>query len=395
MNQVAFPLESFREVFGFHPWHFWQIADEIADGPTKIGMDGGADLVREYRWQSGGANNGRNDIREALSESATTLRKYLGFPVVRTWATETVKLGRLRGNCREFLLCNGHVRKIGKEMLTTLGTYTASYSDEDGDGLDERLTVSVPINVITSAMSDEELFLSHVGADGETGKVSPIKIKRNVDGSATITGRAWAAINPSRYEGAYDIPPEGGTQSNAALDVNESDNFASKLELRRHWTDTSVGATLSVDTCKCGCQPCACTWNCCDSSSLNTDGTSKVTIRRGDVGICAITGCAAADSVTVSYEAGYACNDCGVDLSRVICRLAATLLSPQCSSSKSANGEFTRWKVDRAYYSGGPSGSSEGFRYTDTLDNPFGTQEGAIWAWSQIKSLMKGRGVFA
>lgn len=395
MNQVAFPLESFREVFGFHPWHFWQIADEIADGPTRIGMDGAADLVREYRWQSGGANNGRSDMREALSESATMLRKYLGFPVVRTWATETVKLGRLRGNCREFVLCNGHVRKIGKETLTTLGTYTVDYSDEDGDELDERLTVNVPAGVITSAMSDEELFLSHVGAEGEAGKVSPIKIKRNVDGSATITGRAWAAINPGRYEGAYDIPPEGGTQSNPALNVNEADNFASKLELRRHWTDTSVGATLAVDACKCGCRPCACTWNCCDSSSLNPDGTSKVTIRRGDVGICAITGCAAADSVTVSYEAGYACNDCGVDFSRVICRLAATLLSPQCSNSKSANGEFTRWKVDRAYYSGGPSGSSEGFRYTDTLDNPFGTQEGAIWAWSQIKSLMKGRGVFA
>ena len=394
MNQSAFPLESFRETFGFHPWHFWQLADQIDDGPTRIGVEGCNDIVREYRWQGDGAN-GRSDMREALNEAATTLRKYLGFPVVRTWVTETVSLGRTRGNCREFKLCNGHVRKIGKETMSTFGPYTVTYDDGDNDGLSERLTVAVPIGVITSAMTDDELFISHVGADGETGRVSPIKITRNTNGSATITGRAWAAVRPTRYEGAYDTPPEGGTQSNAALNVNDSDNFADKLELRRHWTDTSVGPTLSVDACKCGCQPCNCTSGCCDSSSLNTDGTSRVTIRRGDVGICAITGCAAADSVTVSYEAGYACNDCGVDISRVLCRLAATLLSPQCSCSKSANGEFTRWKIDRAYYSGGPSGSSEGFRFTDSLDNPFGTQEGAIWAWSQIKSLIKGRGVFA
>lgn len=394
MNQTAYPVESFRECFGFHPWHFWQLADEIKDGPTRIGVEGGSDIVREYRWQGDGAN-GRADIRAALDEAATTLRKYMGFPIVRTWATETVKLGRMRGNCREFVLCNGHVRKIGKETLGTIDTYSVAYSDGDGDDLDELFTVKVPAGVITSEMSDDELFLSHVGFDGETGKVAPIKIKRNQDGTATITGRAWTAVKPGRYEGAYSTPPEGGTQSNAALDVHDGDNFANKLELRRHWTDTSVGATLVIDSCKCGCQPCQCLEGCCDSTGLNADGTAKVQIRRGDIGLCAISRCAAADSVTVSYEAGYSCNDCGVDLSKVICRLAATLLSPMCSSSKSANAEFTRWKIDRAYYSGGPAGSSEGFRYTDSLNNPLGTQEGAIWAWSNIKSLKKGRGVFA
>ena len=41
------PLDSWRQILAFHPYHFWQLAN--ATTPVTSACNG---LVKEYAWQS-------------------------------------------------------------------------------------------------------------------------------------------------------------------------------------------------------------------------------------------------------------------------------------------------------------------------------------------------------
>jgi hypothetical protein len=388
-EQIA--LEQFRMAFGFHPWHFWQLADVHGPGyRAVVPVESGCDSVtREYQHTSG-LMNGRVDMRGAVNEARELLMNKLGFPVTRTWVTETVPIMGRRGSCAEFVTSLGYVRRVGRMVVETLSAgMTVTYSDGDGDGLKETFTVTTP--VLASSIANDELVVRTLPGDASDSRqveIAPITITRNVNGTATITGRAWLCVKPERYDGEYRIPTEGGAQSNDSLDPRTDTNFVAQLELIRRYTDVSTGAVVTKDTCLNGCN-CNPSGVCCAGGKL-ADGTYAVAVRDSRLGICSIDGCADGDFVTLTYEAGFDDLTRGIDWMRVVARLAATFMNGACAACKTAPGqnEFARWQTDRAYY-----GNFQGFKESTGTDNPFNTREGAIWAWERVKSLKitKGR----
>lgn len=378
-------LELFRGVFGFHPWHFWQLADVHKTGYLpRVPVESGCDsITREYQHSSG-LMNGRSDMRGAINEARQLLTQALGFPISRTWITETVPIMSRRGSCAEFMTSLGYVRSVGRMVSETLSAgMTVTLSDNDADGLKETFSCTTP--VLSSTISDADLIVRTKASDASDGRqieISPVKIVRNPNGTATITGKAWLVVKPSRYDGEYRIPHAGGAQSNDSLDLHDADNFVGELELIRRFTDTSTGAVVTKESCVNGCS-CNPAGVCCSGGKL-VDGTFAVKVIDTRLGICSIDSCADGDYVTLTYEAGFNDESRGVDWVRVVARLAATFMNGACAACKTAPGqnEFARWQTDRAYY-----GNMQGFKESTGTDNPFNTREGAIWAWERVKSL--------
>ncbi len=394
---VQMPFETLRRQMEWHDWHAYQLLDGsgvLRDGINTpvIPLSGCDDLVLEQSWMRGtAATTGRARFREALAEAAQSLSAWLGFPVVRTWITETVPLSRVGEACRTFKLCRGYVRKIGAMKLDELATVALTHADTNDDTLLDVFTATLPAAAIPAGAAPDEIELHFHGNDlSQTTDapylIAPITVTKLNNGDWQITGKPQTAIKPKLYYKMHrDNVNDAGTQTNLSIDVHEPANYATTAIVRRRWTDESVGVSLVYNQCKCR-EICTCVQSCCVEPNAN--GTFPAWVQDARRGIGAVASCVDADRVTVSYEAGYVCDGCGINWDAVLARYAVTFVnSPPCACD-AATREFARWVTNRAH----SDGMGQGYRGA-TLESPFGSREGAIFAFEQVKALKLGRGV--
>ena len=70
---MTLPIDTWRQILAFHPFHFWQLAN--ATTPVTSACNG---LVKQYAWQSVDAV-GRSEIVEAIQTAEDRLAEYLGY----------------------------------------------------------------------------------------------------------------------------------------------------------------------------------------------------------------------------------------------------------------------------------------------------------------------------
>src|SRR5579859_3555380 len=153
------PLEDFRRVLGWNPFHFWGLADD------KVPVTRDCQTVlREYAWQRSDAA-GRDDIRRAIETAEKTLKDYLNYSIAPEYQEVTQPWARYFDASRERIIQMdgagrwiapripgaGYVQAVGIESLVTVGTAVKSdppqmgdslvFSDQDGDGLDDTFTI--------------------------------------------------------------------------------------------------------------------------------------------------------------------------------------------------------------------------------------------------------------
>lgn len=428
------PLDEWRRILSFHPYHFWQMANSTT--PITSACNG---LVKEYAWQSVDAV-GRAEIREAIQTAEDRLAEYLGYAVAPRATSDTLPWPHLSdrwltrinsmgpdGRYVALQLREGYVQAVGNDTATLLGTPSVALTDRDGDGLVDTFAIA-QATTATDASQIEVYFAAMDRLDGmgyaDRYRVAPVTVSL-AGGMATITGRAWLIVRPVLYESVLPTPSAGASDTSGALDPASAAIYAAALDVVQRTTDPNgtaldtAQATLIWET-----RPCVGSWCLCNPQTVTTYSPTgaafdpaaqafalaRVGIRDAIAGIVtpaeaardATTGVwtetrfdplYAPDRVQIRYRAGYPLAADGQMDHRfrpIVARLAAAELSRPIAACDAANRELYRWQLDLAR---GGGRSLEQFQISPRdLDNPLGTRAGQVYAWKQIQHLRRTPG---
>lgn len=391
------PLDEWRRVLGFNPWHFWGLSNDTHQ-PTSA-CNG---VVRQYSWQSTD-HAGRADIIESISTAERKFKSYIGFAPAPQFELDDVRWPQGSNRRSERLwsadamgrrvglhLKSGKLRALGVPRRTLIGNATVTLSDPDNDGLKERFTLTIG----TTVTNPDEIAVYFIAADrldgsdvAEKWRVQPVQVSIT-SGTATIVGRTWTIVKPIKYEG----------YTATELDPTVETNFAGTLAVYRYYADTTDQGLLVWESVP-GC--------CCEGGidpSSTTTATARYVMRDAELGW--VAGEAASYNSTtalwepaewgvryepavarVSYQAGVGleAGQMNAQFKQIIARMAAAELSRGICACDSANHAIHQWQWDRAR-TGGANDESYSISELD-LANPFGTVWGQIWAWKQVKHL--------
>lgn len=423
------PLETFRSVLGFNPFHFWGLAN--LDVPITASCP---TLLKESAWQGTDAA-GRQEIREAIESAENLLAGYLGYNVAPKYTEVTVPWPRYFDNSRSRFATidatgrwiapripdSGYVQALGVESLTLIGNVTVAgldlvFTDADGDGLADTFTATIA----TTETDPDKIAIYFVAADrldsepvGARWRIEPVSVSITA-GTATIIGRIWTTVRPILYQGVNPQPLDPGN-------LTITGPYAQSLGVYVRTTDpngitiTDSQAVLIWEStpchgwwCGCGCQDV--TYNpagAINDPAATASAVARGTIRDARTGLVGIGeavydataglwnampwgNCAGEpDRVTVRLLSGYpldSANQMSATYKTAVARLAMAELGRPVCACDTANRELHRWQFDAAK-SGGDNGEQYAFMTREMLNNPLGTRRGAIFAWQQVRNL--------
>jgi hypothetical protein len=403
-------LETWRAAISYNPWHFWGMSGSLAPVTSACNS-----IVKQYAWQATDAA-GRSEIVQAILDAEAKMASRLGYYPAPHFTSETIefprypdnrvtRLGYAGGDGRWLAvqLKEGHIRAVGVETRSLLGTVAVAYSDADSDGLRDTFTAT-----IATSVTDPDQIAVYIAATDRLNSDAvseKYRVPASVtisNGTATIKGRAWVLAKPVLYEGV----------GAAGLDPAETANYVTSLEVYRRYcdptgiTNDTAQALLAWET-----EPYPAWVNCCTDNSADPAALgyalARVGIRNAGSGIVylgeavynAVTGvweavdwstCRPPDRVTIRYQAGAALVNGEMDnrLRSALVKLAAAELARRICACDSANRELFRWQVDLGEPSEGQSIVIE----PGDLSNPFGTRRGHLEAWRAVKQLMNVQG---
>ena len=407
----AFPIELWRRYFGFHPFHFWQVAGSKAPVTASC-----SDVVYEYNWQFAD-RAGRDEVRRAIATAEARLTEFLGFAPYPHWVEETIQWPQYPDRRFERLGYSGADRRwisvktqesriiaSGVETLNLIGTPALVYTDPDGDGIDDTWTITLA-SALTDASEIAVYFAAADRLDGEAAsdryKIAPVNIAIS-GGTITIIGKRWQVARPILYQSI----------SEEALDVDVDANFATTLDVYRV-TTSAAGQTLAT-------APAVLIWEsrpwpywAYSYPQVGGDPASyayafaRCQVHDANLGVLGIgeavynatTGTydpvthwgeswRAPDRVIVRYKAGVEINR----YTELISRLAAAELSKPICACQSANRNLEHWQFDLARTSGA---NDEAYTMISAADlaNPFGTRRGQLQTWKDVKYLRQLDGI--
>lgn len=427
------PLETFRELMGFHPLHFWQLSS-----PTVAPLDTGCeDLLFTQPWQNADAV-GRTEIAAAITRAEAMLRQHLGYSVAPIYDTVTVAWPRYydgsmdasgpAGSDGRWLTVQlpvgfGHVQAAGTEQLTLISAPSIVMSDADGDGYAETWSASAATSVTDPAAIAVYVSVSYRFGDttvGERWRILPVAVAISggvvtVGGSPGSVGGAWQLVRPLRYAG---LVPQ-------ALDPNDAAVMMASVDIYQRTTATggSTAATsqgvIAWETAPahgwwCCCADCATTsayGGSPDDPAATAQAVARVGIRDAANGIVFAAQasydataqtwaaldwavCSVPDRLTVRTLSGLPLASDG-QMSPVwrpiVARLAAAELARPICACERISRELARWQFDLAR-TGGSADELYGAISPGDLDNPLGTRRGHVAAWRAIVQHRQARG---
>ena len=404
------PLDDFRRIMGFNPWHFWQLAGGAVPVVSHCNS-----LVLQHAWQNDDAS-GRADILEAITSAEAKLTQHLRFPPAPRPEYDELQFPQFfdprnsylssadaKGRWLSIDVRKRHVRTLGQMTVTSIGDAAVTLSDLDNDSLNETFTVSIA----TTVTDPEQIAVYFAAADRYDGtglsnrwRVQPITVTIS-GGTATITGRAWTIVRPVLHEGA----------AVAVLNPATSGNYASTLTVARRAVDTTQQGELLWETSPgSGCNGCTSVNDSLDPSGYTTLPARWI-VRDAELGTVAgeaayydsTTGdwiangwpvAYAPERARIAYTAGYPSVNGQMDewMKIIVARLAAAELARPICGCTVANRELSRWQFDLATQGASPDAESYALGFAD-LENPFGTRRGQVFAWRQVKELFVNRGL--
>ena len=392
-------LEEFRRAFNFMPWHFWGLANGSV--PVRSACE---TLIFQYAWQHGDST-GRDDILTGLMQAEARLKEQLGFAVRPQYESEEIAypqffdlsdqylagidaLGRWMGFSTRY----AWAKTIGLESRTLLETPTITYSDEDGDGLQDTFTITATVPTGTTA-EQIAVYVPEAERFDETSvserwRIRPVRV--SVSGTtATIRGAKWLCVRPVLYE---------RTNLNALDPADNATNMLATMDVYRYAADTTQQGRLLWETMTTGC----CGDGTTDPSAIGETPARYVIrdARRGFIaGESAEYSTSAAgyiatewpycwqpQKIEVNYRAGWHMDD---RLMLAVCRLAAAEMGRPICACREANREYMRWQADLAS-TASESEDTENLSFED-LNNPFGTRRGQLYAWRVVQELRQVR----
>lgn len=405
------PLETWRKMTGYNPYHFWQQSNSLTPINSSCNT-----LVTQYSWQSVDAV-GRYDIKEAIKEAHHRLREYLGYRVGVEWVEKTIQYPRYpqdgftAGRYNPVNLGEGYIKSLGVQSYTLLDDAAAVvYSDANSDGVIDTFTITVNTAGVTTDVNTLAVYFAQADRltnEVEDWRVEPVQITI-VGNVATITGPSWMLVRPIIYEGVVK----------SVIDPNETgpivNRFAQTLEVRYlsafadgqtvenapvifHYevcNGADVACFLSEFNCACGDAPLIYGENYtvtsiggCNVLNIPACGTVR-DARQGEAALPAVI---LPDRVTVRYGAGaYESelrekNIYSGNWQEIIKNFATANFARQICTCDVANKEIWNWQFDLSRAAGV---NDEQYSIApQDLGNPFGTRRGQVYAWQRVKNL--------
>lgn len=422
------PLDTFREYMQYNPWHFWGMANDLCPVNSECN-----DVLYEYAWQYG-VQAGREDIRRAILSAEQRLKPYLHFSVAPHFVEETVEYFQRNRRARQNIgyiggsmysqvgagdafgrwtsveMSEGYIHSIGVESITSLGDQSLTYSDDDGDGLNESFTLSF---ATTETDTDHiEVYFSsgdRLGEElGDRWRVQPVQMSIS-SGTCTIKGRAWTVVKPIKYRGA----------TGKVLDPSTSANFVSTLEVcTRKCNPDGNDVYTSQATFIWETLPAPQWWGIW-TVQFSTDPAAialaigRCGIRDPEGGIVApgeaiyntTTGTWAQllppwgflirrpDRVRIRYYAGYPLESDGQmdsNLRAAVTHLAMAELPERLVACDTSLRELHYWQFDLSRV----GTAQEQYAVTkERMNNPFGSRRGHVDAWERVKRMRQIKGI--
>lgn len=433
------PLETWRQVLGYNPWHFWGFVNSsVPQNPT--GCD---DIIQKYDWQ-GPNQAGRESIARAIETAETRLAEYLGFDVAPVYHDIIVPFPKYmdRKASRRYTVDpsgrnisvrvpNGLVQQVGIPQLTLLGTPAVVYTTKYISGVLDTATITITVPAGTDPASIRVYFQAtdrlNNAAVGDDWRIMPVYVSIASDGvTCTIYGKSYLFGVPANYENytSWNV----ATGISTGLDPNVASNFVTNVEVYTY-VISSVGQSLSNSQAVLywETEPCHGQWCMCDScqsttfvpaSSIDDPAAISYSIARSGIRnarLGMLTPAAAVmdpttliwsevpwgilrdpDRVELRYTAGWPLGSDGNLDKRwwvVVGRLAAAELTHAVAACNEANRELYRWQFDAARAGGR---HEEQYKIApEDLICPFGTRYGQIYAWKNTKLLRLLPGSYA
>jgi hypothetical protein len=419
------PLEQWRKLINYNPFHFWQLTGSRAPVSSACNT-----AVLKYSWHGADAA-GRVDILDAIMTAEQRIMPYLGYAPAPHWSSVTLpfphfpkddlmRIGYAGSDNRwiSVRLPEGMAISLGVEATSVIQAgATVVQFDNDGDGLFESFTVTVPAGTLTdpSQVAVYYAAVDRLDGDGinETWRIAPLDIKL-VGANFVIRGKIWQIVKPTLYE-TYAPQTQG-------LDASVATNYVPTLDVYRRYTNvngTSVDDAQALLIWESSPFP---QWACITPGTLPDPSSqayaiARCVIRDADAGIIglgesyydATTGNWYAvpwfaspyrfqppDRVIIRYKAGFPADtrlNGAMDsrMAMIIARAATAELQRRICACDEANREIYHWQFDLAR-TGGAAGESYGAISGEDLNNPLGTRRGQVFAWKEIKNnrILKG-----
>lgn len=230
-------------------WAFNQLAGVGNDAPLS---EPGKNVWVQPDWV---------DLGMALTRALTKASDNLRFYPRPVYLYERIKLGRGRPFELQSLQTKyGYIQSIGKRGITALSSgETVTYSDEDGDGVDDTGTVTFVMASTPPSASEIQMFFtvsdialpSAVVAD-ERYQIEPATVV--VSGNTvTLTAHAAYFVKPPLWRQPY-LAPNYNPHNKNVLDTTDAANFVTEVDVYRVYPDTTGAVTLRRRVYDCaGC----------------------------------------------------------------------------------------------------------------------------------------------
>ncbi len=409
-------LDRWAQIMNISPPHFNQAAS-AADGINPFPVTGCSDVWWQWSFQSH-QRISREEIAQAIAIAEEDIANHLNFWPAPMYIEEVHKFPQhhrpdmydagldVRGMRKGINLRYGKLIRSGRRGLTLIGDSTVPvYSDEDGDGYDETVTVTVAAGDLTD-VCEIKVYFEDMSGD-QTWEIRPHRTVALTGGNFVLTFWAWQFIDPDLWEA---FPTNGATPLDLTTAI-----YVANVDVYREFADfTEPSAVFFWEPKVRNILPAFCS-TCsgagCPTCSLTTQNGCMF-VRNVDEGIGApvpatydedeevwseqtYTECRAPDQVKVWYLAGdldrrylsgNICNPLSNYWAETIAWLATARMERDFCTCKQAQALVHGLRRDLA------STPPDGTFYSlseDDLNNPFGTRSGEIKAWRRVARLVR------
>lgn len=244
--QTNLSLWEFFYYIGYHPYFAAQVG--IPAALLQRTNPQCNDVLYQFGYQNSD-HHSREDFAEAIQQAEDMIAKLLGYPTAPQYIVAEKQMYPWTYDKRAltgFYQADAHLKSvetkyrqiqaIGVESLTQVGNDEAvTYSDADGDGIDDTFTLTATVTAGTDESSIAVFFTpaDRLNLPLKEYEIRPVRV--SISGvTATITGPRALMVLPAL---TLAFSPEN-------LDVTDAGNFVTEVDVYTRTTDPSNAGTL-------------------------------------------------------------------------------------------------------------------------------------------------------
>lgn len=400
-------LDTWAEILGIDSFGFNQLYVNQLNAGNSCNS-----IFYQFEWQRDYLS--REEIARAIAKAELAIAQQLNFyPAPKYIPAEPVKPLYARNarprtgygwpayNWNRYPLFDSiqlkwhKIRSGGVLARTSIGdTVNLTYSDSDGDGINDVFTCSI----VTTVTDPYEIALYFRDADrapasapiNESWRIRPVEVSI-AGGTATITGHAALLVKPILESGV----------AVQALDPTVTTNFVEEVSVYRVYTDTAtVGsdgyAYWEAIIGDCSTPP-------CDLDTKAIECLLDKNSNMGQVGIAYVeTDCCLQwrnpDLFSVNYLAGEPLvnGQMNPDMAQIVTMLSVAYLANLACGCERSDRILAYWHYD-VTETAVPNDPRSRPRQLSASEaqSPFGFSRGALYAWERLQSMYHITGVSA